>query len=145
MATPFYQGKDLRISYNGKVLYHTTECGFSISANFEEIATKDTDGTNTVPGEYTWSMTAASLIANKPTATTDKIDCSDLITSILEKKKFKVEFTTAVTGDIVLSGDIYVESVSVSAAVGQIATGDFSFKGDGTLTLKKVEDVPDKD
>jgi hypothetical protein len=134
----FYKGKDLRISLGGKVLYHASECGMNISKTFEEIATKDTNGTNSIPGEYTWSLSSSSLISNKPALSTTQLDLKDLVEAQLAGTPFEIEFTTGTVGDVIFTGNVYVENVDIAAATGSVATGSFSFKGDGELTVASV-------
>ena len=72
-AGQIYKGHNVRISYNGKTLYHTTSCKWSSARDFEEIATKDTEGKVSVPGNYGWDMNADALVANKPDLSTTSI------------------------------------------------------------------------
>lgn len=137
-AGQIYKGKNLRINFDGKTLFHATSCSLSISTTLEEIATKDTSGSMVVPGNYTWSLTSAALFADKPAGAT-QVDAGDLILLQLSGHEIDVEFTTEITGDRIFSGKVYIENSGVNAEVGSSATSDFSFKGNGDLTLSVVE------
>lgn len=132
-----YKGKDLRLSVDGKTLYHSTSCQISISTTLEAIATKDTDGTVNVPSNYEWSLSAESLTADKAAASTQN-DFFDLLQLQLQSKEIDVEMTTGKSGDILLKGKAYVESTSISAEVGSSSTSSFSFKGNGDLDLSRL-------
>jgi hypothetical protein len=132
MASTIYKGKNLRFSFNGKTLYHATSCKFSISTKLEAIATKDTNGTVSTPSNYEWSLSADALVANRIGSTQN--DFMDLIDLQLAGAQIAVEFTTGITDDFVLSGNVYIESSDVTAETGNSVTGSFSFKGNGDLT-----------
>lgn len=136
-AGQIYKGKEVRFKFNDKTLYHATSCNVSITTALEGIATKDTDGTVSVPSNYEWSITTNSLVADKPAASTQS-DFMDILTLQLAGTEIDVEFTTGVTGDFILSGKVYVESSNIAAEVGASVTGDFSFKGNGDLTKALV-------
>jgi hypothetical protein len=52
MASTIYNGKLLRFKFNDKKLIHATSCKLTVSSKLEEIATKDTDGTVSIPSGY---------------------------------------------------------------------------------------------
>lgn len=136
-AGQIYQGKNVRFKFQDKTLYHATSCSLSISTTLEEIATKDTDGTVSTPGNYSWSITTNALVADKPVSSTQS-DFMDVIDLQLGKTLIAIEFTDDATGSFKLAGNVYVESANITAEVGQSVTGDFSFKGTGDLVKSVV-------
>lgn len=132
-AGQIYKGKNMRLSYNGKTLYHATSCKWSISTKLEEIATKDTNGTVSTPSNYAWNASAEALVANKPAAST-QLDFMDIVSLQLAGTEIDVTFSDGATGNFILSGKVYVESSDITAEVGNSVTGSFSFKGNGNLT-----------
>jgi len=132
-AGQIYRGKNVRFSFEGKTLFHATSCALSVSTTLESIATKDTNGTKSVPGNYDWSITTSALVADKPTSST-QTDFMELLSMQLAGTAIDIEFTTGETGDFLLSGTVYIESSNITAEVGNSVSGDFSFKGDGDLT-----------
>lgn len=139
MATgQIYKGKDLRVSTNGNTLYHSTSCSISVSTSLESISTKDTKGTVSVPSNYEWTLSAESLMADKPLASTQN-DYYDLLQLQLAGEEVDIEFTTGEVGDVVFSGKAYIESFSGNADTGSSATSSFSFKGNGDLEISRVE------
>jgi len=137
-AGQIYKGKNVRISYGGKTLYHTTSCKLDVSTSLEEIATKDTDGTVQTPGNYSWTASAESLMADIPAMSTTQIAGDDLLDFQLAGTELDFEFSTYETGSYKYTGKVYVESSSIDATVGQSVTGSFSFKGNGNLTKESV-------
>jgi hypothetical protein len=137
-AGQIYQGKAVRLSFDGKTLYHATSCSLSISTSLEEIATKDTDGTISVPGNYSWSVTTNALVADKPNSSTTSVDYYDLSQLQLAGTPVEIEFTDGATGSLKYAGQVYIESNNMNMEVGTSGSSDFSFKGNGTLTLERV-------
>lgn len=138
MPGKIYKGKNVRFSANGKTLYHSTSCNISISTPFEELATKDTEGTVVIPGDYTWSAGASSLVAEKDISDTDKVDFMSIVDLHLDATEIDFEFTTNETGDFLLAGKVYVETSDITAENGNSVSGSFAFKGSGKLTKSVV-------
>jgi len=137
-AGQIYNGTNVRLSYEGKTLYHTTACKLQISTKLEEIATKDTAGSVVTPGNYAWSVTAEALVADKPSGSTTQVGAMDIVDFQLAKTELDIEFTSGVTGDWKYAGSVFVESADIDATVDQSMTGSFSFKGNGDLTKTTV-------
>lgn len=137
-AGQIYKGKNVRFSFGGKFLYHATSCALSVSTTLEELATKDTDGTVSTPGNYSWSITTNALVADKPASSSTHDDFMDILALQLAGTVIDVEFTDGVSGNFILSGQVYVESSNITAEVGNSVSGDFSFKGTGNLTKALV-------
>ena len=66
MASEIYKGKLLRFKFDNKLFLHATSCKLDFSMKLEEIATKDTDGTVSIPGNYSWSGSTEALLAALP-------------------------------------------------------------------------------
>lgn len=137
-AGEIYNGKAVRFTLDGKVLFHATSCKLSISTNLEAVATKDTDGEVSTPGNHTWSMTTDCLVADKPTGSTTQSGFMDIVGLMLAKTPIDVEFSTQETGDFILSGQVFVENADIDASVNQSVSGSFSFKGNKNLTKSTV-------
>lgn len=136
-AGDILKGKDLRIKVDDNTIYHATECSFTTTREIESIATKDTDGNKGTPGNYEWSLSTSALVANKAALSTQN-DTKSILDAYLLGDKVSVEFTTDVEGDIILSGEAWIASCNITAAVGASATYDVSFTGDGDLTVAAV-------
>lgn len=63
-----------RFTFDGKTLYHATECSFSFTRATRERATKDTNGRELAKGIKSFSLTASSLA----TYDSDGVESHDL-------------------------------------------------------------------
>jgi hypothetical protein len=133
-AGQIYNGSNVRLSYNGKTLYHTTACKLQLSTKLEEIATKDTNGSVVTPGNYSWNVSAEALVADIPSGSTSQVGAMGIVDHLLNGTELDIEFTSGEVGDWKYSGSVFVESADIDATVDQSMTGSFSFKGNGDLT-----------
>lgn len=132
-----YQGRNLRIRIGGETIFHSTECQFSTSRQFDGIASKDTDGNIQTPGSYEWGITGNVLVADKAALSSDE-DIWSVLTKYLNGDEVAVEFTTDIAGDKFISGNMYFSSVNMSAPTNGVATGDFALVGNGNFTIATV-------
>jgi hypothetical protein len=138
-----YKGRNLRVLVAGKPILHATECSFSTSMNFEEIATKDTDGTIQTPGNYTWTLTSNHLVADKNQSTQSSYtDAFELLEQFKNRLPVQVQFTTSMGGDVIISGEAFLSGANISAPVEGAASGDFNFQGNGNFEIERVPAAP---
>lgn len=137
-AGQIYKGKNVRISLEGKTLWHGTEASITISTNMEAIATKDTNGTVNSPSNYEWSASLSGLVADKAAENLTQHGFKDILAFQLANTELDFEFTTDDVGDFVLSGKVYINNAEMTAAVEGSMTGSFQFTGNGDLTLAVV-------
>lgn len=138
MASEIYKGKLLRFKFDDKKFLHATSCKLDFSTKLEEIATKDTDGTVSIPGNYTWSGSTEALLANLPVGDTTHVTFDDILGKKLSGAEIDVEFTTDVTGDIIYTGKAYIENASMTADTEGAAKVSVSFKGNGNVNRDTV-------
>ena len=131
-----YAGATMRLKVEGKTIFHETDATLSSTIDFKEVASKDTLGKLKIPNTQTWNISCNSLIANTVAAAQEDIK------TLYDKHKAKtlvtVEFSTDVTGDVVFSGEAYVGTFNITATNEAEVTGDFTFEGDGELTIAVV-------
>lgn len=131
MAGNTYAGKNLRIRVDGKTIFHATECSFTTSRNMESIASKDTNGEQVTPGNYTWGVSTNFLVANIPNASTTQIATKQILDTYQAGTEVEVQFSTEIVGDVIITGNTFIESINMNAGTNGVATGDASFKGNG--------------
>ena len=131
-----YEGTTMRIKIGGKTLFHETDCSLSSSIAFKDVASKDTSGVISIPGAQTWSISTNSLVAESALAAQE--DLKTLYATHVGKTKVTVEFTTDVSGDVVFTGQAYIETYNLKSTHEETVTGDFNFKGDGDLSMGTV-------
>ncbi|BFM41659.1 hypothetical protein CFS9_03000 [Flavobacterium sp. CFS9] len=138
MASEIYNGKLLRLKFNNKKFLHATSCKLDFNTKLEEIATKDTNGTISIPSNYTWTGSTESLLANKATGDTTHVTFDEILALQLAGTPIDIDFTTDVTGDFIYSGKVLIEGASITATVGESAKVSISFKGNGDLERDTV-------
>jgi Phage tail tube protein len=138
MASTIYDGKKLRFKFDDKLFLHATSCKLSIATKLEEIATKDTNGSMVVPGNYSWSGSTDALLSNLPAGDTTHVTFDTLMQAKLAGTEIDVDFTTAVSGDIVYSGKCFIENAEITADTGVAVKVSISFKGNGDLARSVV-------
>ena len=145
MAGNTYAGKNLRIRVDGKTIFHATECSFTTSRNMESIASKDTNGEKVTPGNYTWGVSTNFLVANIPTGSATKIATKQILDLYQAGTQVQVQFTTQIAGDVIITGQSFIESMNMSAPTNGVATGDASFKGNGDFvtTVSVGGEIPE--
>lgn len=133
MASEIYKGKLLRFKFDAKKFLHATSCKLDFSMKLEEIATKDTDGTVSIPGNYSWSGSTEALLANLPALDTTHVTYDDILAKMLAGTEIDVDFTTDVTGDIIYTGKAYIDSASMTADTEGAVKVSISIKGNGNV------------
>lgn len=139
MASEIYKGRDLRIKVEGKTVFHATECSFSSSMNIDSVATKDTIGEVGTPSTLSWTLSTNALMTNAPSGSTTTQGTKSIFDYHTAGTRVSIEFTTGVNGDMIISGEAYIESCEIQAPVQGNATFSASFKGDGNYTTDLVD------
>ncbi|WP_418639656.1 phage tail tube protein [Winogradskyella sp.] len=128
----YYEGSDMRIKIGTNNVFHETDATLNWSREFKEIASKDTDGVESSPGKKSWSLTSSAYVINTPDTQNDLksiAEAGDLGTLV------DVQFTDGKSGNLVFSGQAYIENFSVKATTDDTVTFDYSLKGNGSLTI----------
>lgn len=133
-----YAGKNLRVRIDGKTVFHATECSFTTSRNMESIASKDTNGEQVTPGNYTWGVSTNFLVANIPAGSTTQVGTKEILDNYQDGTEVEISFTTNIVGDVIITGNTYIEGLNMSAGTNGVATGDCSFKGNGDFETALV-------
>jgi len=133
MASEIYNGKLLRFKFDDKFFLHATSCKLDFTTKLEEIATKDTNGTISIPSNYTWNGSTEALMSNLPSGDTTHVTFDTILAAKLAGTEIDVEFTTDATGDIIYTGKAYIENASITANVGESVKVSIGFKGNGDL------------
>ena len=137
-AETIYKGKEMRLRFGEKTLYHATSCQLTVASKTQEVATKDTNGDIVTPDGYNSTLSTDSLWADKPNGTTTQVDPIDLLQNQLDETLLTFEFTTGVEGDRVVSGSCYVTNTDLGAEVGNNATAAFQFTVSGDIEIDVV-------
>lgn len=137
-AGEFYRGRNMRISLEGLTLFHATSCTLSIQSDVDEVATKDTSGKVLIPGSYSGSISMDNLLADIDVGNVTQVDQATLLGYQLNQTEISWEFTTGVSGDLLISGTGYLVGSDLSAETEGIGTGSFSIQTTGDITVGTV-------
>lgn len=129
------QGLNMRIKVDTKEIFHEVDANLSMSTDFKEVASKDTAGKLVTPGAQSWSLSCNALLENDGTT---KEDLKTLSDKWKAKSVHAVTFTTGTSGDVIYSGNAYIESVEVSSPNEEGVNVSYNLRGDGDLTIAAV-------
>ena len=137
-TTGIFNGTNLVVLVGTEVVAHSTSCSLSVSADLPDSTTKSSGGwADEIAGLRSWSLTTDGLATVDPTGASFVV--GDIFTSMYNRTKVTVKFTTVtgstpVVGDLIWSGEAFIESLDVTADMESPATYSVSFTGTGALT-----------
>tara|TARA_R110001632_G_scaffold137804_2_gene253413 strand:+ start:5349 stop:5756 length:408 start_codon:yes stop_codon:yes gene_type:complete len=130
-----YNG-NMRIKAGTKTILHEQDSSFSMSVGMQEVATKDIVGKQFNPQDIEWSISGTGIADNSDADA--QVDVQALLDAVKAKAEIALEMTDDVTGNLMISGNGYYESVSIKSANKEKVTFDFSIKGIGEPTFALV-------
>jgi predicted secreted protein len=140
-TTGIFNGTSLVVLVGNEVVAHSTSCSLSISADLPDSTTKSSGGwADEISGLRSWSLTTDGLTTVEPTGANYVVgDLSSLITgsgraSVLVKFTTVSTGSTVIPGDLVWSGQAFLESLDITADMESPVTYSASFTGSGPLT-----------
>lgn len=129
------EGINMRIEVAGKQIFHEVSAGLDAVTDFKETASKDTGGKKSTPGAQSWNIPIEALYENDGTV---KEDPYTLGLIWKNKTLVAITLTTGVVGDVIYSGNAYIENFGLQAQNEEVVTYSWSFKGDGELNIARV-------
>lgn len=127
---------NMRLTLADKTVYHSTSCSLSLSRDFNERATKDTNGTERAKGTKNWSATLEGLgvYGSDGSGTMDFFALFDAYDSDVDAP-IDVEFVPHETdADFKLVGEGFIESVEKTMPNDEDSTISISILGNGAMT-----------
>lgn len=133
-----YNGSFLRILLDGKTVFHSTEASISMSREFKERSTKDTDGIEIAPGVKSWSASCSALgVQALPVGATNALAFEQLFDKYDGDSTIDIEFKLVGDPDAVgttfYKGKAYIESLELNAPNEEDATASISLRGSGVI------------
>lgn len=115
-------GKNIIICLNGEAVAAAKSCEISVDTDLEEVASSNSANAKDYRvGRYGWSVSVSSLVAN--------------VGMVLNSGK--IATMTCVdsrnTGKTLLSGTVICTKAKITASVGTLSVGSYSFIGTGEL------------
>lgn len=120
----------------GQAIGYATECSVEITMEVTQVLHKDTTGnwTNNDPSTQSWSMTTSGFVSDDDTINgNSRRDIAWLQSQITNRTLLFLQWSDGVSGSSTLEGYAYLTSLSQSGTVGETATYNASFTGDGAL------------
>lgn len=134
MTAGTIDGNKLGITVGDTLIACATSASMDLGTNMTDATCKDGDGAEQVkPGQQTWSMGVDGLMAFD-----SAYGWADLVQAWKDKTLVDVVYGTGETGDEQYSGSAYIDSLSSSAPLNEVATYTVNFRGTGELEISIV-------
>ena len=128
------QGTDLRVFIGGNKIINEQTCDIELSASMIETSSKDSgEWATAIPGRKSWGLSTTFQVdyADPATTTTYDIIQAAWFAGTSLTVAFKTLSTTV--GNVVLTGQAFIESMPIKSGDQTIATVDLKLRGTGTL------------
>jgi len=144
-TTSVFNGTSLVVLIGTEVIAFATSCSLSIAIDAPDASTKQSLGwADEIGGQKSWSLTTDGLATVVPGTVATYVTTAELNALAIARTSVLVKFTTVdnstvggvtpVTGDVIYSGQAFIESVDMTADMENPVTYSVSFKGTGVLT-----------
>lgn len=129
-------GTNLTIKVGGVALLKATTASLELSVDLPDATTKDSAGwSEFFAGVRGFTLSSDGLVDY----TTDaKVETDELVALLIARSAVAVTFSTATSGDMLLSGNAFITSISQTADMESPAGFSVSFQGTGALTQSTV-------
>jgi predicted secreted protein len=145
-TTSVFNGTSLVVLIGTEVIGFATSCSLSLAIDAPDASTKQSLGwADEIGGQRSWSVTTDGLATVVPGTVATYVTTAELNALAIARTSVLVKFTTVdnstvggvtpVTGDVIYSGQAFIESVDMTADMENPVTYSVSFKGTGPLTI----------
>lgn len=131
---------NMRLTLGGKTVYHATEASLSLSREFKERATKDTNGTERAKGKKSWTASTSALGAylGDGVGTNDFFGLFDLYNDDTDTP-IEIEFVPdEADAEYKLIGKGFIESLEKNLPNEEDSTVSISIVGSGEMTKEVI-------
>ncbi len=127
------KGDDIIIHIDAKRALHATSHSLNISVDITEFKSKDTSGTETEPGDSSWTVDVDAFVVVQEDITAHSAE--DILSLTLQKKKWPVTILSPVRGlKQQYQGTGIITSFELSSSAKENATYSATITGSGELT-----------
>jgi predicted secreted protein len=113
-----------------------TTASLEMSVDLPDATTKDSAGwSEFFAGVRSWTLSSDGLIDY---ASSGSIETDELVQLLIDRVAVAVTFSTSTAGDMLLSGNAFITSISQTADMESPSGFSVSFQGTGTLTRGTV-------
>jgi hypothetical protein len=129
-------GTNLTIKVGGVALLKATTASLELSVDLPDATTKDSAGwSEFFAGVRSFTLSSDGLVDY---ATDAKVETDELVALLIARTAVAVEFSTATSGDMKLSGNAFITSISQTADMESPSGFSVTFQGTGALTQSTV-------
>lgn len=129
-------GTNLTIKVGGVPLLKATSASLELSVDLPDATTKDSAGwSEFFAGVRSWTLSSDGLVDY---ATSASVETDELVAMLIARTAVSIEFSTSTSGDMKLTGDAFVSSISQTADMESPSGYSVSFQGTGALTQGTV-------
>ncbi len=133
-TTGVIRGHNVLLYVDDVPIAHATSVDITINTNMIDITSKDSQGWKEILADVKdWSISHAAMTAYDATYGID-----DTLDAQLADTQLSIKMSTSVVGDIVLSGNVLIDSQSIANPDQDKSTFDFSAMGNGPLVKALV-------
>jgi len=129
-------GTNLVIKVGGVAILKATTASLELSVDMPDATTKDSAGwAEFFAGVRSFTLSTDGLIDY---ATAAAVETDELVAMLIARSTVAVTFGTSTAGDMLLSGNAYVSSISQTADMESPSGFSVTFQGTGALTQSTV-------
>ena len=129
-------GTNLVIKIAGNPIMKATTASLEMSVDMPDATTKDSAGwAEFFAGVRSWTLSTDGLIDY---ASSGSVETDELVQLLIDRQAVAVTFSTSTAGDMLLSGNAFITSISQTADMESPSGYSVSFQGTGTLTRGTV-------
>jgi predicted secreted protein len=129
-------GTNLVIKIAGNPILKATTASLEMSVDLPDATTKDSAGwSEFFAGVRSWTLSSDGLVDY---ATAAGVETDELVALLIARSPVAISFATSTAGDMVLSGNAYITSISQTADMESPSGFSVSFQGTGTLSQGTV-------
>lgn len=129
-------GTNLVIKVGGVAILKATTASLELSVDMPDATTKDSAGwAEFFAGVRSFTLSSDGLIDY---ATAAAVETDELVAMLIARNTVAVTFGTSTAGDMLLSGNAYVSSISQTADMESPSGFSVTFQGTGALTQSTV-------
>jgi len=129
-------GTNLVIKIAGNPILKATTASLEMSVDLPDATTKDSAGwSEFFAGVRSWTLSSDGLVDY---ATAAGVETDELVALLIARSPVAITFATSTAGDMLLSGNAYITSISQTADMESPSGFSVSFQGTGTLSQGTV-------
>lgn len=129
-------GTNLVIKIGGNPILKATTASLEMSVDMPDATTKDSAGwSEFFAGVRSWTLSSDGLVDY---ASSGSVETDELVALLIARAPVAVTFSTSTAGDMLLSGNAYITSISQTADMESPSGFSVSFQGTGALTQGTV-------